>query len=119
MRRTAHLVSWAIFGYLTVVEIVLLVGFLLILVGAEPSSWLSDFLYRVVERTMEPFRGAFTAIEVADPDAAVQVEPAIESSIVFAMVVYGVLALAAHDLVEWLGGRHARSEPTVSGAGTE
>ncbi len=115
MRRTAHLVSWAIFGYLVVVEIVLLIGFLLILVGAEPSSWLSDFLYRVVERTMEPFRGAFSAIEVADPDTPAQVEPAIETSIVFAMSVPGVLALAAHDLVEWLGGRRVPPEPADRG----
>ena len=105
LRRVTLLVSWAIFGYLVVVEIILLVGFVMILVGVEPSSWLTEWLYVAVERTMQPFRGAFTTLELADPEVASEVEPTVESSIVFAMIVYGILALAAHDLVEWLGSR--------------
>ena len=86
MRRVAYLISWAIFGYLVVVEIALLIGFVLVLLGVEPSSWLTEWLYGVVERVMQPFRGAFTALEIADPDAAEQVEPSVETSIVFAMI---------------------------------
>ena len=33
----------------------------------------------------------------------VEVEPVVESSVLFAMVIYGIIGLAAHDLVEWIG----------------
>ena len=63
---------------------------------------LVDLVYRTVDRTMQPFRGLFTAIEFGTGSTE-DVRPTVESSIVFAMIVYGIIALAAHDLAEWLG----------------
>ena len=100
--RVARLLAYAVFVYVVIVEVTLLIGFVYLLVGAEPSNWLAEWIYRSVERTMQPFRGMFTAIEFG-LNGTTQVEPVVESSILFAMVVYGIIALAAHDLVEWLG----------------
>jgi hypothetical protein len=83
-------------------EVVLLIGFVFLLIGIEPSSWFVDLVYRTVDRTMQPFRGLFTAVEFGTGSTE-EVRPTIESSIVFAMIVYGIIALAAHDFAEWLG----------------
>jgi len=109
--RAARLLAGAVFVYVVVVEITLVIGFVCLLVGAEPSDWLAEWIYRSVDRTMQPFRGLFTAIEFGT-DGATKIEPVIETSILFAMVVYGIIALAAHDLVAWIGraGRHRGAE---------
>ncbi len=102
LRRAFRLIATAIFIYVMLVEIVLSIGFVFLLFGIEPSSWFVDVVYRTVDRTMQPFRGLFTAIEFGT-DSPAEVQPAVESSIVFAMIVYGIIALAAHDMAEWLG----------------
>ena len=102
LRRGVRLIATAIFWYVMLLEVVLAIGFVCLLVGIEPSSWFVDLVYRTVDRTMQPFRGLFTAIEFGTGSTE-DVRPTVESSIVFAMIVYGIIALAAHDLAEWLG----------------
>ena len=88
--------------YVVLVEILLLVGFVCLLFGIEPASWIVETVYRSVERAMQPFRGMFDAIQFGT-ESDVEVDSVIESSIPFAMIVYGIVGLAAHDLAEWIG----------------
>jgi hypothetical protein len=103
MRRWASLVTIAVLVYVVVVEVILAIGFVCLLVGAEPSNWLTETVYRSVARAFQPLRGTFGALETGTTGAGA-VEPVVETSILFAMVVYGIIALAAHDLVQWLAG---------------
>ena len=112
LRRIVRVIAMLVFAYVMVVELILLIGFLCLLFGIEPASWFVDVVYRSVDRTMQPFRALFTAIEFGTGSTE-EVTPRIESSIVFAMIVYGIIALAAHDLAEWVG-RPRRSESTPS-----
>lgn len=105
MRKVAHLLGWIIFGYLVVLEVLLLVGFVLVVFGVEPSGALAGFVYRSVERATEPFRAVFQPLDLDLDEGATSIDSAVEGSIVFAMVVYGILALFAHDLVQWLAKR--------------
>ena len=100
--RLARWIAMAIYLYVVLIEIILAIGFVMLLFGVEPASWFADWIYRSVDRTMQPFRGIFSAIEFGTGSTD-EVKPAIESAIPFAMIVYGIIALAAHDLVEWLG----------------
>ena len=100
--RGARWVAMAIYLYVMLIEVILVIGFVCLLFGVEPASWFADWVYRSVERTMQPFSGIFTAIEFGTGSTD-EVMPTIESSILFAMIVYGIIALAAHDLIEWLG----------------
>lgn len=110
LRRVIRLLANVVFVYVLVVEAILLIGFVCLLFGIEPASWFVDVVYRSVDRTMQPFRWLFTAIEFGTGSSE-EVQPRIESAIVFAMVVYGIIALAAHDLAEWVG-RPRPAEPT-------
>lgn len=100
VRRIARVVTWVIYVYVVIVEVVLLIGFVCLLVGVEPSNWLAEWIYRSVDRAMGPYRGVFDSIEYGENG---EVDSVVESSIPFAMMVYGIIALAAHDLLEWLG----------------
>jgi hypothetical protein len=96
-------ISYVAYAYLMIVEIILFLGFLLLLLGANPSSSFVEWVYRSMDRAMRPFRGIFEPIEIGVTQADV---PSIfETSVVFAMIVYAILALVIHALTEWLNGR--------------
>lgn len=96
-------VSFVVYAYLLVVEVILFLGFLLLLLGANPSSSFVDWVYRSLDRTMRPFRGIFEPVELGVTQA--NVSSIFETSVVFAMIVYAILALVIHAFMAWLDGR--------------
>jgi len=99
----AKAVSTLVLIYLVIVEIILFLGFLLKLLGADPTSGFVEWAYRNLDRAMQPFRGIFAPVELGT--AANDVEAVIETSILFAMAVYGIVALAVAALTSWLTAR--------------
>ena len=59
-----RVVSYLIYFYVVVVEIILIIGFFLLLFGANPSAGFTQWAYRNLDRVMEPFRGIFTPIQL-------------------------------------------------------
>jgi len=96
-------VSYLVYAYLMVVEIILFLGFLLLLLGANQSSSFVEWIYRSMDRAMRPFRGIFEPIQIGTTQA--DVPSVFETSVVFAMIVYAIVALIIHAFVEWLNGR--------------
>ena len=95
-----RVVGYLIYTYLLFVEIILFLGFFLLLFGANSSAGFVDWVYRSVDRAMRPFRGIFQAIELGTTGNDV---PAVfDTSIVFAMIIYGILAIALRSLLDWL-----------------
>jgi uncharacterized protein YggT (Ycf19 family) len=86
-----------VFVYIVVlVNLVLLIlGFFLQLFGASTDAEFTRWVYRNVERIMEPFRGMF-------PSRAVTDQSVLDVSLLFAMVVYAIVGIAVHALVTWL-----------------
>ncbi|WP_114856050.1 YggT family protein [Brachybacterium sp. YJGR34] len=109
-RRTAlvgaRILGWAVYAYLVVTEVVLLLGFILLLFGANANAGFVQWAYRSLDRAMEPFRGIFSAIELGETGN--QVESVLDTSILFAMLVYGLLALAVRAGLDGLTGRLVR-----------
>jgi hypothetical protein len=104
----ARAVSYLVYAYLLVVEIILLLGFFLLLFGANPTAGFTEWVYRNLERVMAPFRGIFTPIQLGANGSDI---PSIfETSVVFAMIVYGIVALALGGLIEWLSRRLGQIE---------
>lgn len=96
-------ISYLVYAYLVVVEIILLMGFLLLLFGANPTAGFTEWVYRNLDRVMSPFRGIFTPIELGAGGSDV---PSIfETSVVFAMIIYGIVALLLSALIGWLSDR--------------
>ncbi len=96
-------IGYLVYAYLVVVEIILLMGFLLLLFGANPSAGFTEWVYRNLDRVMSPFRGIFTPIDLGVSGSDV---PAVfETSVMFAMIIYGIVALLFSVLIGWLSGR--------------
>lgn len=98
-----RVISYLLYFYIIVVEIILFIGFFLLLFGANPSAGFTQWAYRNLDRVMEPFRGIFTPIELGTTGGNVQ--SIFETSVLFAMIVYGILGLVISALIRWLTDR--------------
>ncbi len=95
--------SYLVYFYLIVVEIILFIGFFLLLFGANPTAGFTQWAYRNLEKVMEPFRGIFAPVQLGTTSADV---PAVfDTSVLFAMIVYGIVALVLSALIGWLSSR--------------
>lgn len=92
--------AFVVFVYVVVlVELVLLVlGFFLQLFGASTDAEFTRWVYRNVDRIMEPFRGMF-------PSQALTDQSVLDVSLLFAMIVYALVGIGVHALVTWLTSR--------------
>ena len=107
MRRAmlwvARAITWLLNAYIIIVEIILLLGFLLLLGGANPSSSFVQWAYRNLDRAMKPFRGIFEPIELGTTSG--DVPAVVETSVLFAMIVYGIVLIVVQALMQWLHSR--------------
>ena len=99
----ARVLVWVIYAYVVVTEVVLGLGFLLLLFGANPDASFVAWAYRSLERAMEPFRGMFTPIELG-LGGNDEVGAVLDTSILFAMLVYAIVAWLLSWLLDQLSG---------------
>ncbi len=103
VQSAARVIGYLIYIYVVFVEIILFLGFFLLLFGANPSSSFVEWVYRSVDRAMRPFRGIFEPIELGTTSGDV---PAVfDTSIIFAMIIYGIVALLLKAGLDWLTDR--------------
>ena len=96
--RVARVLTYLVYAYVMVALILLLLGFFLLLFGANPDAPFAEWLYRGLRRVMAPFRGLFEPIPLDGRSV-------LDVSILFAMIVYAIVALALQALIEWLTAR--------------
>lgn len=104
----ARLASYLVYFYLIVVEIILFLGFFLLLFGANAEAGFTQWVYRNLDRVMAPFRGIFTPINLGQTNG--NVESVFETSVLFAMIMYGILALVLNAFISWLTHRLRKLE---------
>jgi uncharacterized protein YggT (Ycf19 family) len=96
--RIARALTYLVYTFAIVTLVLLLLGFVLELFGANPDAPFAEWLYRGLRRVMAPFRGLFEPVPL---DGRSVLDP----SILFAMLVYGIVALALSGLIGWLTDR--------------
>jgi hypothetical protein len=96
----ARAVTYFVYAYVVVVEIILGMGFFLLLFGANPSASFVEWIYRSLARAMEPFRGMFTPVDLGTTGN--DVVSVFDASILFAMIIYALLAIGLRALIDWL-----------------
>ena len=101
-----RVLGYLTYAYLIVVEVILGLAFILRLLGANPTSDFVTWIYRSADRAMNPFRGIFEPIQLGTSRQAV---PAVfDTSFLFAMLIYGIVAIVIHMGLTWLGGQMHR-----------
>ncbi len=86
---------YLVYFFVTVALIVLTFGFFLLLFGANPDAAFAEWVYRSLDRVMAPFRGLFESIQLNGKSV-------LDVSVLFAMIVYGIVAMALRSLIDWL-----------------
>jgi uncharacterized protein YggT (Ycf19 family) len=96
--RLARALTYLAYAFVIVALVLLLLGFFLLLFGANPDAPFAEWVYRGLRRVMEPFRGLFEPVRLDGRSV-------LDVSILFAMVVYGIVAMALHAAIRWLSAR--------------
>jgi uncharacterized protein YggT (Ycf19 family) len=115
--RAARLLTYLVYAFVLVALTILGFGFCLLLFGASPDAPFAEWIYRSLARVMAPFRGIFEPVPL-DGDSV------LDTSVLFAMIVYGLLGLLLHALIDWLTARlfvirrHEASPAAADGAST-
>ena len=104
----ARALGYVVYAYVVLTEIILALGFVLLLFGANPDPPFVQWAYRSLDRAMEPFRGIFTPIELGQTGN--EVEAVLDTSVLFAMLIYGITAWLVQSGIGWLSGRLDRLE---------
>jgi uncharacterized protein YggT (Ycf19 family) len=75
--------------------VILAIAFFLQLFNANQTAPFVDWTYRAARRIMQPFRGIFPAVEG-------EAGSVFDVSMLFAIFMYGLLALGLHALIAWI-----------------
>ena len=93
--KAAKYLAWFIYAVVVVSLVMLTLAFFLRLFGANTDAEFTQWVYRSVSRIMEPFRGIFPNHEFGDASV-------LDLSLLFAMILYSIIAIALQALVAWL-----------------
>ena len=96
--QLARALTYLVYGFVLVAMVLLLLGFFLLLFGANPDAPFAEWVYRGLERVMAPFRGLFEPVPLDGRSV-------LDVSILFAMIVYGLAAFALKAAIDWLSDR--------------
>jgi uncharacterized protein YggT (Ycf19 family) len=93
--RGARVLTYLVYAFVLFSLVILLLGFFLLLFGANPDAPFSEWVYRSLDRVMAPFRGIFESIQLNG-------QSVLDTSVLFAMIVYGIVGIALSALIQWL-----------------
>ena len=91
-------ITGIVYAILVVYIVILTLAFFLRLFGANPGADFTEWVYTAASRIMEPFRGIF-------PTTPISEHAVFDASLLFAIIVYSIVALALHSLIAWFTGR--------------
>ena len=93
--RVARALTYLVYAFVLFTLIILLLGFFLLLFGANPDVPVAEWVYRSLDRVMAPFRGIFESVQLNG-------DSVLDTSVLFAMIVYGIVGIALSALIHWL-----------------
>ena len=93
--KVCRALVWIVYAWVAITIVLLFLGFLLQLLGADPTAGFVEFVYRSTERAMAPFRGIFESVPLSDNST-------LDVSILFAIIVYSFVALGVGMALDWV-----------------
>jgi uncharacterized protein YggT (Ycf19 family) len=103
--RIARVLVVFVYGFAVISIAILATAFFLRLFNANESASFVQWVYRSARIIMQPFRGIFPSVEGESGSV-------LDVSMLFAMFMYGMLAIGMHALIDWIASRDsARSYP--------
>jgi uncharacterized protein YggT (Ycf19 family) len=101
--KVSRFLVYLVYAWAIIALVILLFGFFLLLFGANPDASFTEWVYRALDRVMKPFRGIFEPVDFSG-------DSVLDTSVLFAMIVYSIAALALRSLIDWLTYRIALTQ---------
>lgn len=95
LARVARGITYLVYAFVIIALVILVLGFFLLLFGANPQASFASWVYRGLDRVMAPFRGIFEPVKLNGKSV-------LDTSVLFAMIVYAIVGLALSGLIGWL-----------------
>lgn len=93
--KLCRAITWVFYAIVIINTILIGVAFLLELFGANPEAGFVEWVYRSTARAMQPFHDIFPPVEITS-------DSTLDTSLLFAIVIYLILIVALHALLNWL-----------------
>jgi uncharacterized protein YggT (Ycf19 family) len=103
----ARALTYLVYAFVLVALVLLLLAFFMLLFGANPNAPFAEFVNRSLVRVMAPFRGLFEPVKLDGRSV-------LDVSVLFAMIVYGIVALFLRRLIDWLSDADEGAETALS-----
>jgi uncharacterized protein YggT (Ycf19 family) len=100
---------WAVYAVVIINLVLLGMSFVLQLLGASAEAGFTDWVYRSSEAAMRPFRGIFPSRELGGSSV-------LDTSLLFAALVYALIAIGVDALFHWTGARLERETKATAEA---
>ena len=102
--KIARVIVWIVYALVLATALLLTLDFLLRLAGANSDNAFVVWVYRSTDRAMQPFRGIFPTKQLGDSSSA------LDFSVLFAALVYVVVAVVIDIGLRWLTNRLRREQ---------
>ncbi len=96
--RFTRALAWLVYAYFVLASTILTIAFFLLLFNASTTADFTQWVYRSADRVLEPFRGIF-------PTAVGESGAVLDFAVLFAIIMYGILAAAAGAFLAYLDRR--------------
>ena len=93
--KIARVLMYLVYTYAIIATVFLVLGFVLLLFGANSASGFVNFVYGIAIQFLKPFREIF-------PTQPIGNKGYFSASGLFAIVIYGIAAMALHSLITYI-----------------
>jgi uncharacterized protein YggT (Ycf19 family) len=101
--KIARVLTWLVYAYAILAAVFLVLGFILLLFGANPAAGFTHFVYNITARFLQPFREIFPGQQIGDRGY-------FSAAGLFAIIVYGIAAAALHSLITFISLKQAKHQ---------
>jgi len=110
--KVARVVTYVVYAFTILAVIFLTLAFFLLLFGANPDVAFVQYVAKVAQQFLEPFRGIFPLHQLSETSY-------FSPSILFAIIIYMVFGLALNSLIIYLSTATHRHEQELAFAASE
>lgn len=101
--KVARGLTYLVYAYVIIAIAFLILGFLMLLLGANPQADFTQFIYRIAAEFLQPFRGIFPTKQITETSY-------FSAAGLFAIVMYSFFAAGIHALISWITAKQMNYE---------